>query len=69
MAETVMAATQMFALKSGFFVQRMMPQLHRYHLDDAPDLRSCNKMLRFFADGVRKSGPLRGSLKEARERA
>jgi len=27
-------------------VQRMMPQVHSYHLDDAPDLRSCNVLLR-----------------------
>jgi N4-bis(aminopropyl)spermidine synthase len=37
---------QAFALDSGFFVQRMMPQLHTYHLDDAPDLRSCNMLIR-----------------------
>lgn len=42
----VLGATQDFAVKSGFYVHRMMPQLHQYHLDDAPDLRSCNLMIR-----------------------
>lgn len=42
----VLAATQKFAVDSGFYVQRMMTQLHEYHLDDAPDLRSCNLVLK-----------------------
>jgi predicted methyltransferase len=42
----VLAATQRFAVDSGFFVQKMMSQVHMYHLDDAPELRSCNLMLR-----------------------
>jgi hypothetical protein len=32
--------------KSGFFVNRLMPQMHQYHLDDAPNLRSCNLLLK-----------------------
>ncbi len=42
----VLANVQTAALDSGFFVQRLMPQLHSYHLDDAPSLRSCNVVLR-----------------------
>lgn len=42
----VLGATQRFALDSGFFVQRMMQQVHQYHLDDAPTLRSCNLILK-----------------------
>jgi predicted methyltransferase len=42
----VLARVQEFALTSGFFVQKMMPKMHAYHLDDAPDLRSCNLMLK-----------------------
>jgi N4-bis(aminopropyl)spermidine synthase len=42
----VLTNVQSFAIQSGYFVQRMMPQLHSYHLDDAPDLRSCNLILR-----------------------
>jgi len=52
----VLANIQQFAIESGFFVQRMMPQLHQYHLDDAPDLRSCNLMLRALP-GNKAPGP------------
>jgi len=38
----VLANVQRFAIDQGFFVTRMMPRLHLYHLDDAPDLKSCN---------------------------
>ena len=44
--KNVLGNVQRFALESGFFVQRMMPKLHQYHLDDAPDLRSCNLLLK-----------------------
>ena len=42
----VLANLQTAILESGFFVQRMMPEVHSYHLDDAPELRSCNLLLR-----------------------
>jgi predicted methyltransferase len=42
----VLRSLQSAALEAGFFVQRMMTQVHSYHLDDAPDLRSCNVLLR-----------------------
>jgi predicted methyltransferase len=42
----VLANLQSFSLERGFFVQRMMPQVHSYHLDDAPDLQSCNVLLK-----------------------
>jgi predicted methyltransferase len=42
----VLASVQAFAIESGYFVQRMMPHLHSYHLDDAPDLRSCNLIIK-----------------------
>jgi len=38
----VLATTQAFASQNGFYVSRMMPRMHEYHLDDAPNLRSCN---------------------------
>ena len=38
----VLASTQTFAAEKGFYVSRMMPKMHMYHLDDAPTLRSCN---------------------------
>jgi predicted methyltransferase len=41
----VLANVQRFAVDQGFFVSRMMPRLHLYHLDDAPDLKSCNLII------------------------
>lgn len=38
----VLAAAQRFALDSGQYVQKMQSRMHLYHLDDAPNLRSCN---------------------------
>jgi N4-bis(aminopropyl)spermidine synthase len=38
----VLSRVQVFSASSGFFVSRMMPRMHHYHLDDAPDLKSCN---------------------------
>lgn len=42
----VLANVQQFIIGSGFFIQKMMPQLHEYHLDTAPDLRSCNVIIK-----------------------
>lgn len=42
----VLWETQNFALRRGFYVQEMQSHLHQYHLDDAPDLRSCNLFFR-----------------------
>lgn len=41
----VLHAVQSHAIQHGFYVSRMSPQLHSYHLDDAPDLKSCNLVL------------------------
>lgn len=41
----VLQSLQSFAVEKNFYVQRMMPRLHTYHLDDAPDLHSCNVFL------------------------
>jgi|LakWasMet37_LOW7_FD_contig_21_1459944_length_1006_multi_8_in_0_out_0_1 predicted methyltransferase len=56
----VLAATQRFTVDSGFFVQKMMSKVHQYHLDDAPDLRSCNIMVRSLSNVVapEKSEPI-----------
>lgn len=40
--QLVLANVQRFSIDKGFFVSRMMPRLHQYHLDDAPELKSCN---------------------------
>jgi predicted methyltransferase len=44
--QEVLYQVQGFALEEGFFVRRMAPLLHEYHLDDSPDLRSCNLLIR-----------------------
>ena len=41
----VLANVQGFAVDQGFYVARMMPDMHSYHLDDDPVLRSCNLIL------------------------
>ena len=38
----VLANVQSYASERGFYVSRMSRKLHAYHLDDAPDLKSCN---------------------------
>ena len=37
----VLGRTQQVALANGMIVEEMIPALHTYHLDDAPELRSC----------------------------
>lgn len=49
-SQRVLAETQRFALEKSFYVQEMQTNLHEYHLDDAPDLRSCNLFLRSLPD-------------------
>lgn len=44
--QQVLAATQRFALDSNHYVQKMQSKMHLYHLDDNPDLRSCNLFFR-----------------------
>ncbi len=44
--QEVLYQVQAFASSCGFYVSRMMPQLHSYHLDDAPELRSCNLIIK-----------------------
>lgn len=38
----VLGKVQCFTAESGYYVSRMMPRLHLYHLEDAPELQSCN---------------------------
>ena len=44
--QQVLAATQLFSLKRGFYIQKMGSRVHQYHLDDHPELRSCNLYLK-----------------------
>jgi hypothetical protein len=42
----VLANLQGYAIQRKYYIQRMMSQVHSYHLDDAPDLKSCNVLVR-----------------------
>ena len=44
--QEVLRDTQVRAIELGYVVAEMQPQLHLYHLDDAPDLRSCSCLFR-----------------------
>ncbi|HEX8431552.1 MAG TPA: bis-aminopropyl spermidine synthase family protein [Longimicrobium sp.] len=46
----VLGRTQEAALANGMVVGEMLPALHSYHLDDAPELRSCALTFRKVAD-------------------
>jgi len=52
--QRVLHNVQQFANNAGFFVARMQSKLHRYHLDDAPDLKSCNIIFRAAPDVARE---------------
>lgn len=54
--QEVLYQVQAFASARGFYVSRMMPQLHSYHLDDAPDLRSCNLIIKARPENVERVG-------------
>lgn len=58
----VLHRVQQFAVEQQFYVSRMMPRLHAYHLDDAPDLKSCNLMIASLSDSGRvpQSEAIRG---------
>lgn len=53
--QEVLANVQGFASSKGFFVARLMPELHAYHLDDAPDLLSCNLLFRSRPGNARQA--------------
>lgn len=44
--QQVLHRAQALALERGFVVAEMQPELHHYHLDDAPDLQSCAMFIR-----------------------
>lgn len=52
----VLASVQAFAARQGFYVSRMQRKLHEYHLDDAPELKSCNLYLTALPGNVSR-GP------------
>jgi predicted RNA methylase len=60
----VLGSVQAFASRGGFFVSKMQRKLHSYHLDDNPDLKSCNmyfSSLSGAATNLRPSEPLTDS--------
>ena len=40
--KAVLGQVQRYAYEKGFYVSKMQRKVHGYHLDDAPDLKSCN---------------------------
>ncbi len=61
--QDIVHATQAGAVGAGFTVAEMIPSWQSYHLDDAPDLRSCTMVLR---DALRKVPTLSRPLDRAR---
>lgn len=55
--KVVLSNVQKFAAERHFYVSRMQRKLHEYHLDDAPDLRSCNLFLSSHPDAPLISAP------------
>lgn len=55
--KVVLANVQRHASEHGFFVSRMQRKLHQYHLDDDPDLRSCNLFVTSLPDRQLLKGP------------
>lgn len=53
----VLASVQSFSRERGFYVSKMQRKLHTYHLDDAPDLRSCNLYVSSLPDNARRAVP------------
>jgi len=64
--QLVLRDTQTRALELGYVVAEMQPQLHLYHLDDNPDLRSCSCLFRRvdFTCMDKESAPLAQSRLE-----
>lgn len=61
--QLVLASAQRFALSQNFYIQKMTSKLHLYHLDDNPDLRSCNLLLKSLPGAVtsQRSEPITDS--------
>lgn len=59
----VLASAQSFAAQSGFYVSKMMPRMHLYHLDDNPNLKSCNLIVSSLPDNSRtfQTAPIQDS--------
>lgn len=53
----VLGNVQAYASQAGFYVSRMQRKLHEYHLDDAPDLKSCNLFVSARPGNAKKLRP------------
>jgi predicted methyltransferase len=53
----VLASAQGYMANRGFYVSRMQRKLHGYHLDDAPDLKSCNLFVSALPGNISKLAP------------
>ncbi len=62
----VLANVQGFTAVNGFYVSRMQRKLHEYHLDDAPDLKSCNLFVSSLPGNVTKLRPSEAIVDPAR---
>jgi predicted methyltransferase len=53
----VLGNVQAYASRKGFYVSKMQRKLHGYHLDDAPDLKSCNLYVSSLPGNAAKAVP------------
>ena len=49
---SVQLVTQRLLLENGFRVAEMLPEFHKYHLDDAPELTSCSLLVERCLDAL-----------------
>jgi N4-bis(aminopropyl)spermidine synthase len=50
--QDVLFATQQLLMENGFVIAELIPEFHRYHLDDAPGLTSCSLTARRIKDPI-----------------
>lgn len=62
----VLASVQRFSADKGYYVSKMQRKLHEYHLDDAPDLRSCNLYVSALPGNEASAQPSQSILGTAR---
>lgn len=53
----VLASVQAYVAERGFYVSKMQRKLHGYHLDDAPELKSCNLFVSALPGNTSKAAP------------
>lgn len=58
--KAVLGRVQAYSASKGFFVSRMQRKLHSYHLDDNPDLKSCNMYFSSLPGNAANAKPSEG---------